>query len=55
MLDTECGTCGQVEGVEGECPGSKRPCGHHCNCIWIHDACDWCPAHINEDGVLVAK
>lgn len=39
-LGDECGSCG--EGVPGDCPKSKRPCGHHCNHIWTHDACDWC-------------
>jgi hypothetical protein len=24
------------------CPKSKKPCGHHCNCSWIHDHCHWC-------------
>jgi hypothetical protein len=49
----DCLTCGEVEGVERECPGSQRPCGHHCNHIWTHDACHWCPAHINDDGELI--
>lgn len=49
----DCLTCGEIADVEKECPGSKRPCGHHCNCIWIHDRCHWCRAHINDDGELV--
>lgn len=40
--DDECLTCGELDGAEGECPNSKRPCGHHCNCSWIHDCCHWC-------------
>lgn len=30
------------EEEEPECPNSERPCGHHCNCSWIHDHCHWC-------------
>ena len=37
---SKCGSCG--ESPENECPDSKRPCGHHCNHVWTHDACDWC-------------
>lgn len=43
----ECGSCG--ESPEGECPKSKRPCGHHCNHVWTHDACDWCGKEFGED------
>lgn len=46
----ECLTCGELAGAEGECPRSKRPCGHHCNCSWIHDCCHWCGAEMDEDG-----
>lgn len=42
ICNAECGTCGEIEDAEGECPRSKRVCGHHCNCVWIHDGCDWC-------------
>lgn len=48
----ECGTCGEVDDVEGECPGSLRSCGHHCNHIWEQDECCWCPIVVNEDGDL---
>ena len=27
---------------EGECPDSKRPCGHHSNESWDQDQCFWC-------------
>lgn len=38
-----CLSCG--EGMPaGECPSSKRPCGHHCDCSWTQDVCDWCGA-----------
>lgn len=47
-LTHECDTCGEVEGVESECPGSKRECGHHCNHVWGHDECCWCPAVFGE-------
>lgn len=38
---TPCGTCGEGP-PEGECPQSKRPCGHHCNHVWDDGACHWC-------------
>jgi hypothetical protein len=45
----DCLTCS--EGMaEGECPKSKRTCGHHCNCSWIQDCCHWCGIEIGEDG-----
>ncbi len=43
-----CGSCG--ESPENECPKSKRPCGHHCNHVWTHDACDWCGAEFGPDA-----
>ncbi len=49
----ECLTCGELDGVEGECPNSKRPCGHHCNHVWDADICHWCGAEVNEDGDLI--
>lgn len=49
----ECLTCGEIEGVEGECPKSTRPCGHHCNHVWTHDLCHWCGAEISDDGDLI--
>lgn len=33
-----------------ECPTSKRPCGHHCNCSWVHDSCHWCGVEFGEEG-----
>ncbi len=49
----DCASCGETP--KGECPKSKRPCGHHCNHSWSHDACDWCGATFgaeneNEEG-----
>ena len=52
MEDNECWTCGEGVGSKNECPSSKRPCGHHCNCIWIHDVCHWCGIEVTEDGDL---
>lgn len=53
-IDDECLTCTEdPEGTEypkGECPGGRRPCGHHCNCSWIHDHCHWCNAEFGEDA-----
>ena len=61
LIDTECLTCEEANayiaagepvpegvGVEGECPKSERPCGHHCNCSWIHDCCHWCGVEFGE-------
>lgn len=53
QVDDVCFTCAESCGESGECPGSQRPCGHHCNHIWDQDTCHWCPAHINDDGYLV--
>lgn len=43
----ECGSCGETP--EGECPKSRRPCGHHCNHVWTHDHCDWCGAEFVDE------
>ena len=47
--NAECDTCGEVEGVEGECANPKRVCGHHCNCMWTHDSCCWCAVRFCGD------
>lgn len=49
-VEDECLTCGEMDNAAGECPRSKRPCGHHCNCSWIHDCCHWCGAEMAEEG-----
>lgn len=48
-MSIDCSSCAdpEVEGAEdiapkGECPKSKKPCGHHCNHSWSHDVCCWC-------------
>lgn len=44
----DCYSCG--EGMPGgECPNSKRACGHHCNCSWVHDHCHWCGKEFGGD------
>lgn len=44
-----CATCSEMPGeLLGECPQSRRPCGHHCNCSWIHDSCHWCGIDLKE-------
>lgn len=55
MDGDECLSCGEEgdQDPEMKCPSAKRSCGHHCNCIWVHDRCHWCPAHITFDGDLV--
>ena len=42
----ECLTCEEdpSDAAKGECPESKRPCGHHCDCMWDQDQCCWCGA-----------
>ena len=48
-IDEECSSC--AEGMPlNECPNSKRPCGHHCNCSWTQDICHWCDKEFGEDG-----
>lgn len=37
--DPDCSSCGEDN---EPCPKSERPCGHHCNHSWSHDACCWC-------------
>jgi hypothetical protein len=44
----ECGSC--VERFDrNECPQSKRWCGHHCNHVLTHDACDYCGGRYEEE------
>lgn len=54
--DGDCASCADpaVPGSEdaaprNECPKSERPCGHHCNHSWTHDACDWCGQEWGEE------
>lgn len=50
----ECLSCG--EGMpRKECAPSKRECGHHCNCSWIHDCCHWCGAIFGEEGAVIGR
>jgi len=50
----DCLTCTEVPademGADDCCPESRRPCGHHCNCVWIQDCCHWCDGEFDEDG-----
>lgn len=46
--DDECLSCGE-QMPANECPKAQRPCGHHCNCSWIHDCCHWCGVEFGED------
>ena len=43
-----CGSCGEVP--PGDCPKSRRSCGHHCDCSWTLDTCCWCGQEFGEDG-----
>jgi len=48
MSQDECLSCG--EGCpKSECKSSKRDCGHHCNCSWVHDGCCWCGTEFGEE------
>lgn len=50
VVEPECLTCGEQadDTMFNECPESRRSCGHHCNCSWVHDCCHWCGAEIGE-------
>lgn len=48
-VDDDCYTCGDASFPEGECPESKRPCGHHCNHVWTSDRCHWCGVEFGEE------
>lgn len=38
---TDCDSCAEQD-IVGQCPNSRRECGHHCNHSWSHDECCWC-------------
>lgn len=44
----ECISCGE-DMPRAECPKGQRPCGHHCNHSWTHDACHWCGHEFGEE------
>lgn len=39
-LDDDCIECSEDDAAQ--CPRSVKPCGHHCNHVWTHDACCYC-------------
>lgn len=39
-LDEDCIECSEDDAAQ--CPRSVKPCGHHCNHVWTHDACCYC-------------
>lgn len=41
LYNPNCLSCREGAPLD-ECPESKRPCGHHCNCSWQLDVCHWC-------------
>lgn len=47
-LDEVCTSC-EEHLKAGECPRSKRKCGHHCNHSWSHDECCWCNADFSGE------
>lgn len=46
--ENECIDCAEGVNPFDKCPQSKRPCGHHCNCVWVHDHCHWCGMESEE-------
>jgi hypothetical protein len=46
----DCNSCAE-EMPEGDCSKSQRPCGHHCNHSWTHDACCWCGQEWGEEAL----
>lgn len=44
----DCSSCGEDSCKPNECPKSRRPCGHHCNCSWSQDQCCWCGKEFGE-------
>ncbi len=44
----DCVSC-EEERPLNECPHPQRPCGHHCNHMWTHDACCWCEEEWGEE------
>lgn len=53
--DPDCSSCGYTEEESdirnNECPQSRRPCGHHCNCSWTQDECCWCGKEF--EGIII--
>lgn len=49
VVGADCYSCGEP-GADHPCPNSKRPCGHHCNCSWVHDRCHWCGKEFGEEA-----
>lgn len=47
----DCSSCGEECTPNGECPKSKRGCGHHCNHSWNQDKCCWCGATFDGDAM----
>ena len=41
----DCASCcciAEPDAALDVCAAAKRPCRHHCNCIWTQDCCHWC-------------
>lgn len=51
VTDPECSACRPSDECSDIlCRKSQRECGHHCNCVMIHDHCHWCLTEWVEDG-----
>lgn len=48
-IEAPCISCEEGE-PKHLCDNSRRSCGHHCNCWWVHDECCWC-----GKGVLIEE
>lgn len=40
LVEQECLPC--AEGDKSRCKRTRRPCGHHCDHVWMDDVCCWC-------------
>lgn len=52
VRSTDCADCGELM-PEQCCPKSRRPCGHHCDCVWTQDTCHWCGVEFHGDGLEI--
>lgn len=50
-LADECSACHGDECAALRCLKAQRPCGHHCNCVMIHDHCHFCGMEWGESGI----
>src|ERR1035437_163405 len=51
-MDRDCISCARAY-AKGECFGSLRRCGHHCNHSWSSGYCCWCGTTFGNQPALV--